>query len=398
LRRYTAAIERGNIMSPRKPFLVLGAGLMGKAIAFDLANSDPKFTVTLADIDQVRARQTAAAIDAARVRPRGLDVRDHAELVRLMSEHAVVVSAVTFHLNYLLTKAALEAGCHFCDLGHDDGIVEQQLSEAAAAERANITAVVNCGLAPGLADILAMHAFRQFDSVDSLQLRVGGLPQHPHPPLNYQLVFSAEGLVEEYSLRTTILRNGKIQMIEPLTEVDSLSFPPPFENLEAFHTGGGASRLPQLLEQKVQSLEYKTIRYTGHCEKIKPLFDVGFADSSPVALGSNLVTMRELFLELLKKRLTFNEPDVVLLLVTARGRKNGEEKRLSYRIIDLFDEENSITAMMRTTAYPTSIIAQMMLDGTISKRGVFAAEEIVPAEPLIAELKRRNVNVETHYD
>ena len=146
-----------------------------------------------------------------RVHPRGHDVRNHGEVVRLMSEHAVVISAVTFHLNYLLAKAAIEAGSHFCDLGHDDGIVAQQLAEAPAALHANVTAVVNCGLAPGLADILAMHAFRQFERVDSLQLRVGGLPQHPHPPFNYQLVFSAEGLVEEYSLKTTILRDGKIR-------------------------------------------------------------------------------------------------------------------------------------------------------------------------------------------
>ncbi len=385
-------------MPTRKPFLVLGAGSMGKAIAFDIINSSPHFTVTLADIDIDRARQAASAIDAERVHPRAVDVRSHGEIVRLMSEHAVVISAVTFHLNYLLAKAAIEAGSHFCDLGHDDGIVARQLGEAPSASHADVTAIVNCGLAPGLADILAMHAFRQFDTVDSLQMRVGGLPQHPHPPFNYQLVFSAEGLIEEYLLRTTILREGKIRIVEPLTEVESLSFPPPFEKLEAFHTGGGASRLPQLLEGRVQSLEYKTIRYTGHCEKIKPLFDIGFADNEPLALGSNLVTTREIFLELLKKRLTFNEPDAVLLLVTARGRQNGTEKQLSYRLIDLFDKKNSMTAMMRTTSFPTSIIAQMMLDGTISKRGVFTAEEIVPAEPLIAELKKRNVNVETRYD
>ncbi len=385
-------------MTARKPFLVLGAGLMGRAIAFDLVNSSPLFTVTVADIDPEKARRASADIDAARVHSRTLDVRNQAELFRLMSEHAVVVSAVTFHLNYFLAKTAIEAGSHFCDLGHDDGIVAQQLSESPAAARANITAVVNCGLAPGLADILAMHAFRQFDSVDTLLLRVGGLPQHPHPPLNYQLAFSAEGLVEEYSLASTVLREGKIQTVDPLTEVERLSFPTPFGNLEAFHTGGGASRLPQLLEGKVQSLDYKTIRYAGHCAKIKPLFEIGFADNEPLALGSNLVTMRELFLELLKKRLTFNEPDAVLLRVSARGRKGGKEMRLSYRIIDLYDVKNSMTAMMRTTSYPTSVIAQMLLDGRISKRGVFPSEEIVPAEPLIAELGKRNVIVDTQYD
>jgi lysine 6-dehydrogenase len=147
-------------MPTRKPFLVLGAGLMGKAIAFDLVHSSSHFSVTLADIDNERARQASNALDPQRVHPHGIDVRNFWEVVRLMSEHTVVISAVTFHLNYLLTKAAIEAGCHFCDLGHDDGIVEQQLAETPLAVHANVTAVVNCGLAPGLADILAMHAFR----------------------------------------------------------------------------------------------------------------------------------------------------------------------------------------------------------------------------------------------
>ena len=183
-------------MPSRKSFLVIGAGLMGKAIAFDLVHSSPHYTITLADIDKERAQQAADALGMQKVHPRGIDVRNHQEIVQLMSEHTVAISAATFHLNYLLTKAAIEAGSHFCDLGHDDGIVEQQLAEASLAARANVTAVVNCGLAPGLADILAMHAFRQFESVDSLQLRVGGLPQRPHPPFNYQHVFSAEGLIE----------------------------------------------------------------------------------------------------------------------------------------------------------------------------------------------------------
>ncbi|HTY11840.1 MAG TPA: saccharopine dehydrogenase C-terminal domain-containing protein [Bacteroidota bacterium] len=382
-------------MPTRKPFLVLGAGLMGNAIAYDLIHSSPHYAVTLADLDGERARQTASALDMDRAHPQRIDVRNFDDVVRLMAGHSVVISAVTFHLNLLLAKAAIKAGAHFCDLGHDDGIIQQQLAEASRASDAKITAVVNCGLAPGLADILAMHAFRQFENVDSLQLRVGGLPQHPHPPFNYQLVFSAEGLVEEYSLPATILRGGKIMTVESLTEVEELSFPPPFQNLEAFHTGGGASRLPHLLEGKVESLEYKTIRYAGHCEKIKPLFDIGFAENTPLALGSNLVTTRELFLELLKKRLTFNEPDVVLILVTARGKQGGKERQRSYRVIDLFDEKNSMTAMMRTTSFPTSVIAQMLLDGTISEKGVFTAEEIVPAEPLIAELKKRNIIIES---
>lgn len=382
----------------RKPFLVLGAGLLGKAIAYDLINSHPRFTVTLADIDVEQAQQTAIAVNPQRITVRGIDVRDYGSVVRLMADHAVTVSAVTFHHNYSLTRAALEAGSHFCDLGHDDGIVEQQLAENRRAAEGGITAIANCGLAPGLTNILAMHLFRHFENVDSLSIRVGGLPQHPHPPLNYQLAFSVEGLLEEYTLRSTILRDGKIQRVESLTEVESLSFPHPFGDLEAFHTGGGASRLPQLLEGKVRSLDYKTIRHKGHCEKMRTLFDLGFAESEPLSSGSSLLTTRELFLELLKKRLTFDEPDAVLVLVTARGKHGAEDRRRSYRLVDFFDRKNSMTAIMRTTSFPTSIIAQFMYDGTISRRGVFTAEEVVPFELLTEELKKRNITVETIED
>lgn len=385
-------------MSERKPYLVLGAGLMGKAIAFDLVHSSSGTAVTLADLDLHRAREAAAAIDADRVTPRQVDVRNHDQVVRLMREHRVVASAVIYHLNYRLTKAAIEAGVHFCDLGHNDDIVSQQLGESTKARQASVTIIANCGLAPGLADILAMHAYRQFDSVDSLRIRVGGLPQHPHPPLNYQLVFSVEGLVEEYTLKATVLRDGTICKIEPLTEIESVSFPPPFENLEAFHTGGGASRLPQLLQGKVRSLDYKTIRYKGHCEKMKALLDLGFAENEPLSVGNALITSREMFLELLKKRLTFEEPDAVLMLVSARGKRDGREERLNYRLVDLFDNRTSMTAMMRTTSFPTSIIAQMMFDGRIGERGVFTAEEVVPAEPLLTELGKRNIRPETLRD
>jgi lysine 6-dehydrogenase len=368
---------------------------MGKAITFDLVHSSPDFTVTLADIDIERATRVAKSIDPMRIASQKIDAQNHDAVVQLMSQHTVVVSAVTFHFNLLLTKAAIQARSHFCDLGHDDGIVAKQLTEAPRAKQADVTIIANCGLAPGLANILAMHAFRQFETIDSIQIRVGGLPQHPHPPLNYQLVFSAEGLIEEYTLKATVLRDGKIRKLESLTEVESLSFPTPFENLEAFHTGGGASRLPQLLEGKVRSLEYKTIRYPGHCEKVKTLLDLGFADHEPLSVGESLITSRELFLELLKKRLTFDEPDVVLLLVSARGTKEGKERRLSYRLVDLFDHDTSMSAMMRATSFPTSIIAQMMFDGRIASRGVFTSEEIVPADPLIAELKKRNIIIET---
>ena len=180
-------------MAQRKSFLVLGAGLMGSAVAFDLVRSSPKYSITVADANEETAATAVKSYKSKRVTAVQVDVQDTDEVIALMSEHAVTISAVPFHHNYHLTTAAIKAGSHFCDLGHSDTIVAQQLDEAVAAEKADICVIANCGLAPGLANILAMHAFKQMDSVESLQMRVGGLPQQPRPPFFYQLVFSVEG-------------------------------------------------------------------------------------------------------------------------------------------------------------------------------------------------------------
>ncbi|HEY5616194.1 MAG TPA: saccharopine dehydrogenase C-terminal domain-containing protein, partial [Bacteroidota bacterium] len=329
--------------------LVIGAGQMGTALAYDLARSQGVESVTLADVDASRAHSVAAQINAKKIRHARLDVEYFDDVISLMSGHDCAIGATTFRHNFELTRAALEAGVHFCDLGGNDDVVRRQLSLDAEAKNRNILVVPNCGLAPGFANVLAAGGAKKFDELDTIHIRVGGLPQHPKPPLNYQLVFSAEGLVNEYSGMSVVLREGKPVERAAMTELEELEFPPPFGLMEAFLTSGGASMLPAMFESKVRELDYKTIRYPGHCEKFKTLLDIGFASNEPISVGSNLLTAKEMFLELLKRKLGGSSHDVVLVRVVMTGTGGGIRRSLSYNLIDFYQENDNISAMMRMT-------------------------------------------------
>jgi lysine 6-dehydrogenase len=374
-------------------FLVLGSGMMGSAIAYDLAKSDTVDQVALADADLRRAEASAAKSGSPKIKPFQLDVNDTRSVVRAMKYNAVAIGGVSYRYNVGLTNAAIEAGIHFCDLGGNDDVIEEQLALDGKAKERGVAIIPNCGLAPGLANILAAQGARQFDSLSSIRMRVGGLPQHPVPPFNYQIVFSVEGLLNEYSGTSSVIRDFKLKKVDTLTEVEAISFPPPFGTLEAFHTSGGASLTPKLFEGKVGELDYKTIRYPGHCEKFRTLLELGFGSNEPLSLGSNVLTERELFIELLKRKLPQAGHDVVLMRVSIDGMKERKRQRLTFTMIDFYDETRNISAMMRGTAYPTSVIAQFLASGTITTTGAITPEQCVPLDPLLVELRKRGITI-----
>lgn len=374
-------------------YLVLGSGMMGSAIAYDLAHAHGVQKVTLADVDMNRAKNAALGIGSPNVHSLVLDVNDHKSVVKAMKNHAVAIGAVSYRCNATLTKAAIEAGIHFCDLGGNDDIVEEQLALADEAKARRVTIVPNCGLAPGLANILGARGAELFEAVDSVRMRVGGLPQHPVPPFNYQIVFSVEGLLNEYSGKSTVIRDFKLVQVDTLTEIESIDFPPPFGTLEAFHTSGGASLTPRMFEGRARELDYKTIRYPGHCEKFRTLLEIGFGSNEPLSLGSNVLTEREFFIELLKRKLPSAGHDVVLMRVRIEGTRGGRHQRLTFTMIDFYDETRNISAMMRGTAYPTSVIAQFLAAGVIKTTGAITPEQCVPLDPLLFELNKRGMTI-----
>jgi lysine 6-dehydrogenase len=375
-------------------YTVLGAGMMGSAVAYDLAKARPADEIVLADLSFDTAARSARAI-GPNVTPLALDVGDDRRVHAVLKGCTAAVSAVSYAVNLRLTHIAIDAQVPLVDMGGNNDIVLQQRGLHGEAAARGVTIIPNAGLAPGLVNILAMTGFQEMDTTDAIHLRVGGLPQHPRPPLNYQIVFSPEGLVNEYVERATILQEGKVREVDSLTGLEAIEFPPPFGTLEAFTTSGGVSVLPELLEGKVRDLDYKTIRYPGHCEKFRTLLDLGFADNAPLQAGASLRTRREFFIELLRKKLDFQEPDVVLLRATITGRKAGRPVAIVYECIDHYDAQTKMTAMMRTTAFPVAVIARMLGEGTITERGVLPPETCVPGNVMIEELARRSIAIIT---
>jgi lysine 6-dehydrogenase len=373
--------------------LVLGAGLQGGAAAFDLLRNPNVERLGLADQSAERLEQARLRLGDRRLTAHELDVSDVERVTELMGEYDACLSAVNYWFNLDLTRAAIEAGTHFCDLGGNNDVVNEQLALDEQAFAAGVTVVPDCGLAPGMATILAAHAMRRLDEVAAVRIRVGGLPQHPKPPLDYQLYFAVEGLINEYVERCVAVRDGVKLSIEPLTEPEEIEFPEPFGTLEAFNASGGLSTLARTFAGKVRDMDYKTIRYPGHCAKMRALYELGFFTTDPVPVGENEVSPRQVTGRVLERLLSGDDWDCVLVRVTASGTKHGGRRRFEYEIIDYADEVNGITAMMRCTAYPASIVLQMLASKQIEARGVVVQERCVPAEPFIAALGNRGIKV-----
>jgi lysine 6-dehydrogenase len=375
-------------------YLVLGAGAMGRAVALDLASVTDTEAVVLADSNEAMADEAKAFVGSPKVRTAPLDVADAEAVAGAMEGMDVTVSCVPYRFNFDLSKAAIEAGVHMCDLGGNNDIVRKQLCLDAKARRAEVTIIPDCGLAPGLATVLAADALRRMDKVKELHLRVGGLPVDPRPPLDYMLLFNPVGLVNEYRERPVVIRRGKILTVEPLDELEEIDFPEPFGKLEAFNTSGGTSTLPQSLMGKVDELDYKTIRYPGHRDKVLCMMQLGLFDEEPMAVGEAQVSPRDVTERLLGERLPRDGDDVVLLRVRAEGEVEGRERTLTYTVIDHCDKEAGLTAMQRTTAFPASIVAQMVASGEIDERGVVPQEQVVPTARFLEELEKRDIQVD----
>lgn len=366
---------------------------MGGGAAYDLAHNSPDVqAITLADFDLKKA-EAVAKTGGAKISPRQIDLSNYSDSVELIRGHDSVISCVNYWYNESLSNAAIEAGVNFCDLGGNNYVVGSQLALDGEAKKAGINIIPDCGLAPGMVSILVMHGAKLFDEIEEIHIRVGGLPQDPKPPLNYQLVFSVEGLINEYVENARVIRDGERREVHPMTELESLVFDG-FPPLEAFQTSGGTSTLPDTFLGKVRELDYKTIRYAGHCEKFKTMIDLGLCSGEEIVADYVRVKPRRVFGELLQRHLPADGPDYVLVRIVFLGKSSGESKKLRYDIVDQYDRETGLSAMMRTTAFPASIIAQMMARGDVLERGATPQEKVINPDKFFAELERRQIMID----
>jgi len=389
--------------------LVIGSGMMGSAAAYDMARNAGVNAVTLADSDLKRAREVAARVNrmtrSKKVRPVELDAADQKAAARLMRGHEAALSAVPYFLNFDLAKAAVEARCHFADLGGNNTVVRQELELAKKAEKVGVAIAPDCGLSPGMASILGGELVRRLGGrADALKLYVGGLPEAPMPPFHYQLVFSVEGLINEYVEPARILRKGRMVTIEPLTEPEDFHLPG-FPPLVAFHTSGGTSTLPETFEGRVGECFEKTLRYPGHYDLLCELKELGLFSSEKIKVGNAEIAPRTVMSKVFEGKFAGKGPDVCIMRLEAhesvhgpgvRGLLGGRLKGrvASFTLIDHYDPKTDMSAMMRTTAFPASIVVQMLASGAIQKRGAVLQERDVPADLFLDEMKQRGFKIE----
>ncbi len=373
--------------------LVIGAGMMGSAAAYDMARAEQVESVTLADSDGKKAKAAAARVNklagGKKVRAVLLDARKPAAAKKLMRGHEGVLSAIPYFFNLGLCKAAIEAGCHFADLGGNNTVVKQEYALSKRAEKKGVAIAPDCGLSPGMASILAGELMRKAGGqADALKIYVGGLPKDPKPPFYYQLVFSVEGLINEYVEPAKVLRGGKITYIEPLTEPEDFEIRG-LPRLMAFHTSGGTSTLPETFEGKVGECFEKTLRYPIHFAMVRLMYDLGLFSGEKRKVGKATIAPRELMSQILVEKFSGNDPDICIMRVEAHAHNTVH----AYSLFDDFDPATKMSAMMRTTAWPASIVLRMICSGTIAKRGGIHPETDVPTPEFVAEMQKRGVSL-----
>jgi lysine 6-dehydrogenase len=374
--------------------LVLGAGLQGSACAYDLLQDTQVAQVRLADVHVGHLPEFLAPYSGPRLLPTPLDVRDHAAVLGAMRDCDAVMSAIPYYFNVDMARLAVEAGVHFCDLGGNTEIVFKQKELDAAARAKNITVVPDCGLAPGMVNILAEYGIRQLDSVDSVKIFVGGLPQHPEPPLNYMLVYSLEGALDYYTTLSWVIRNGKRTQVKALSEREPVAFDAPLGELEAFHTAGGLSTMAFRYEGKIPTMEYKTLRYPGHAALMEDIRSLGLLDLNPVEVKGMKVVPRDAFIATVGPKLTKPKGrDLVALRVVVKGAKGGAPATRTFDLVDRYDEARGVSAMMRTTGYSLSITGLMQVRGAVKPAGVHTPDECIPAREYIDGLKKRGIDI-----
>lgn len=370
-------------MNSSRAILVLGAGIVGRAAAWDLDRRG--YDVMIADVDGDAVEHAARTLSIASAI---VDVAHEPSVHSLMNGRAAVVSAVPYSFGAGLATAAVAEGCHYFDFGGNPTIVKSQVQLDPAAAAVDVAVVPDCGLAPGVANVMAKGLIEGSEAthIDSVQIRVGCLPQHPTGALNYQLAFYPGGLINEYAEPCEVIEDGVVRTVDPLTRFEDVTWDR-WGPLEAFSTAGGTSTMCQDYAGKVRFLEYKTLRYPGHGVIFRAMRELGLFGEEPRQLGDTTVAPRSVLLDLLAANLPAGGPDVVLV----RVEMTVGEGVATLEIEDVHDGAHS--ALARTTAFPATALCDLILRGEVGFRGAAAMTAVAPVGPLLKELGETGISV-----
>ena len=351
--------------------VVIGSGNIGSVITQDLANSLSSAEITMADVDKHRAEETISKIGKESVSVIQVDASNHAELVGVLRRFDLAVDALPGWLGYRVCKAAISAKVDMVDVSY---MPEDVMKLSHDALKAKICLIPDCGMSPGIGNILIGHAVSKLDKVESIHILNGGLPEKPVPPLGYVITWSVRDLIDMYYRKVNIIENGKRIQVEPMTGLEETKFPGVGE-LEAFYTDGLRTLLHSI--RNLHEMWEKTFRYPGHVEKIKLLKALGWFDEKPVKIGNFEVVPRDVAARLLERKLKRPEiRDIVAMLIEVEGLQGNKRIKYTYNMFDKYDRKHHVTAMARTTAYTASVVAQLAAKKAIVEKGVIPPEKL----------------------
>jgi lysine 6-dehydrogenase len=378
-------------------YVILGAGRQGSAAAYDMAVWGEARRILLADRDVEAARRSVERVNLLAGRSVAeaawLDVTEPRSVDEALKAADVLLSAVPYYYNLELTRAAIRNRTHMVDLGGNTDLVRQQHGLDETARQAGVSIIPDCGQVPGMGTSLMVYAMSLLDEASDVWMWDGGIPQNPRPPFNYLLTFHIAGLTNEYAEPAVFLREGKITIVEPMTELETVEFPAPIGTLEAFVAGGGTSTMPWTFEGRLRTLQNLTLRHPGHYAQLRAFWDLGLWGLDPIGVDGQEVVPRQVFHTLFEPKVTYpDDKDLVIVCVKAQGKKDGCVAEALVELIDYFDEETGFTAMERATGWSAAIVAQMAVRGQIPP-GSGGVENLVPAQLFVDELRRRGFSV-----
>ncbi len=368
----------------RKKIIVLGAGMVGKAIAIDLAK---QHEVTAADIDQ---ESLIFLGDNYKINTIGVNLMEEEKISGIVKDYDLVVSAVPGFMGYDILRTVIEAGKNIVDISF---MPENFMDLNALAAEKGVTAITDCGVAPGMPNLIVGY-HNEFMEIDTFEYVVGGLPVVKVYPFYYKAPFSPVDVVEEYTRPARYIEKSK-RMTKPAMSEPEMMFFDQVGTLEAFYTDGLRSLLSNM--DHIPNMKEKTLRYPGHIQLIQALKTAGFFDKEPITVNNRAIRPIDFTSKVLIRdwKLGPDEREFTVMRIRISGLQDGAHKEIIYDLYDVYDEKEKLSSMARTTGFTATANAELILGGHFNGKGVYPLELIGLDEEcyhfVMDYLKARNV-------
>ncbi len=378
-------------------YCIIGTGKQGSAALYDLILFSNATSILLLDSNENSIKECLKRIDKKLVNNISIDsavvdINDQGKLVNLLKPIDIMLSSVPYQFNLMLTKVAIESATSMVDLGGHTQNVISQLKHHDDAVKNNIAIVPDCGMGPGMNISMALLSMEQLDTPQDVYIWDGGLPQKPKPPWNYSLFFNIKGLTNEYDGSAYFLKEGKVKEILCFEEFEVIEFDD-IGKLEAVVTSGGLSTMPWTYENKLRTLENKTLRYEGHWEFMKAYRQLGLFSEEEILFKGVKFSPREFYHYLLEPQLTNNDrEDICIMRTEAYGLKDDIKTGVRFEVVEKYDSKTNLMAMEKWTGWHASIVMQKIMDGSI-KPGAHSIEKALSGTDFYNEAIRRGYNI-----